>query len=152
MGFSRGAVGRWLLLCMEADEASQLLVHLVMRHLMASGLVVHCVLLLHHKLHTYHHHKGNDNKHSLFFFFLQLCCPTGISRVESLGRSPPPPSQGKPAATVTLPNLQCMLLKKITYLFHNPPNSDIDYRIFSMCMLYLACVCYVSSSSSSSIP
>ena len=47
----------------------------------------------------------------LFFYFLffpnflQLYCPNGISSMGNLGCCP----QGKPAVTVTLPNLLCML-------------------------------------------
>ena len=44
--------------------------------------------------------------HSCFYiYFLQLCCLNGITFVENMGCLP----QRKPAATVTLPNLQCIL-------------------------------------------
>ena len=46
------ATGRLLLLQLVADEAPQLLVHLVVGHLLAGAVVLHRVLLLHHKLHT----------------------------------------------------------------------------------------------------
>ena len=44
--------------------------------------------------------------------------------------------QGKPAATVALPNLLCMLG---VLVFHAPPNSDMDYGIFNVRTYVNAC-------------
>ena len=59
--------------------------------------------------------------------FLQLYCPSGISPMGNLGCFP----QGKPAATESRYPTYCACW--VFWCFHNPPNCDMDYRIFNMC-------------------
>ena len=60
------------------------------------------------------------------FFLLQLYCTNGISPMRNSGCFP----QGKPGATASrYPTYcACWMFK----CFHNPPNSDMDYRIFNV--------------------
>ena len=62
---------------------------------------------------------------------------THINRIFPMGKSGCLP-WGKPAATVALPNLLCMLG---VLVFHAPPNSDMDYGIFNVRTYVNACDC-----------
>ena len=69
------------------------------------------------------------------FCFLQLYCPNGISIIGNSGCF----SRGKPAATqFHYPTCgACWVFQ----CFHNPPNSDMDYRIVNMPTDVKACDC-----------
>ena len=71
----------------------------------------------------------------LFFVFLHFVVPMGISPMENVGRFP----QGKPAPTVALPNPNESACWVFSCL-HNPPNSDMYYRIFNMRTWLFLCV------------
>ena len=63
----------------------------------------------------------------------------GISHMENLGRFP----LGKPAATETSHATQLNSFKNacwVFWCFHNPPNCDMDYRIFNVHASF-SCVC-----------
>ena len=59
----------------------------------------------------------------LLLYFFQLYCPNGISPMGNLGCFP----QGKPAATELCYPTYCACW--VLYCFHNPSNSDMDYRV-----------------------
>ena len=61
-----------------------------------------------------------------YLFILQLCCPNGISLMENSGCL----HRGKPAATESrYPTYgTCWVF----LCFHNPPNSDEDYRVLNL--------------------
>ena len=96
------------------------------------------------ELTVYHHKKKivikiqKGTQQSLLFFnfcFLQPYCPSGISPMGNLGCLP----QGKPAATKSRYPTYCACW--VFYCFHNPLNSDMDYRIFNMHTDVNACDC-----------
>ena len=66
-----------------------------------------------------------NSERGSYLWFLQLYCPTGTFPLENSGCF----LLGKPAATVALPILRCML--GVDVLLWNPPNSDTDRRIFN---------------------
>ena len=70
-----------------------------------------------------------------FHFILQLYCPIGISPMGNLGHFP----WGKPAATEShYPSYGAC---QVFQCFHNPTNSDLDYRIFNVRTDVNACSC-----------
>ena len=71
----------------------------------------------------------------LTLYFLQLCCSSGISPMRNLGGFP----WGKPAVTeLRYPTYSaCWVFQ----CFLNPPNSDMDYRIFNEHTGVNACDC-----------
>ena len=85
---------------------------------------------------------GNDQlSGTIFFFFffllffLQLYCPSGISSMGNSGCF----QRGKPAAKESrYPTFGACW---VFWCFYNPPNSDMDYRIFNVLTGVSACDC-----------
>ena len=67
--------------------------------------------------------------------FLQPCCPNEISPTGNSGCVP----RGKPAATESRYPTYCAYW--VFECFHNPPNSDMNYRIFNVRTYVNACDC-----------
>ena len=64
---------------------------------------------------------------------LQLYCPNGISPMGNSGCFP----WEKPAMTESRYSTYCACW--VFQCFYNPPNSDMDYRIFNLCSDVYAC-------------
>ena len=72
---------------------------------------------------------------NVFINFLQLYCPNGISPMGNSGCFP----RGKPAATES--RYQTYGANWVFGCFHNPLNSDMDYRIFNVRIYVNECDC-----------
>ena len=72
-------------------------------------------------------------KEIYFLLFLQLNCPSGISPMGNLGCLP----RGKPAATES--RYPTYRVSGCFSVFYNPPNSDMDCRIFNVRTDVIAC-------------